>query len=327
MARPSDLCDTEASPDVSGAQAGFHHETLFYAGDEGFLQRTVPFINDAVAAGEPILVAVLSARVELLKQALAGDAARVHFADIHVLGRNPARMIPAWREFLQEKASDGRPVRVIVEPIWPGRSQAEMIECERHELLVNLAFDGGQAWRLLCTYDLDGLDEQVIAAARRSHPFIAQNGGSRRSDGYLGARAAPGLLDGALPPPASPAEELAFTGMELATLRGCVREWAAGTLLGADRTEYLVLAVNELATNSVSHGGGRGTLRMWQEEESLVCEVRDRGRIEEPLAGRTRPRPDQLSGRGLWLVNHVCDLVQIRTTTDGTVVRVQLHCS
>jgi anti-sigma regulatory factor (Ser/Thr protein kinase) len=106
-----------------------------------------------------------------------------------------------------------------------------------------------------------------------------------------------------------------------------VREWAAGTLLGADRTEYLVLAVNELATNSVSHGGGRGTLQMWQEDESLVCEVRDRGRIEEPLAGRTRPGPDQLSGRGLWLVNHVCDLVQIRTTPDGTVVRVQLHCS
>ena len=325
MTRPTVLCPTEASTDVNRIQDCFRHETLFYAGDNGFLQGTLSFINDAIAAEEPILVAVGSARIGLLQQALGSDSELVRFADIQLLGRNPARMIPAWREFVEEEAPDGRPVRGISEPIWLGRSAAEMAECQRHELLVNLVFDQGQPWRLLCTYDVDGLDEQVIVAARRSHPFIAENGGSRRSDAYLGVHEAPSPFAGALPPPSTRVEEeWTFAGEDLSVLRGRVREWAAGTPLGVERTEYLVLAASELATNSVRHGGGRGSLRMWREPEALVCEVRDGGRIEEPLTGRVRPAPDQISGRGLWLVNHVCDLVQIRAMPQGNVVRIQM---
>jgi anti-sigma regulatory factor (Ser/Thr protein kinase) len=325
MLRPTVPCHTETSTDVNRTQDCFRHETLFYAGDNGFLEGTLSFVNDAIAAEEPILVAVGSARIGLLREALGGDAELVVFADMEPLGRNPARMIPAWREFLEEKAPDGRPVRGISEPIWPGRSQAETTECERHELLVNLVFDQGQAWRLLCLYDLDGLEEQVIVAAQRSHPFIVENGGSRRSDAYLGVHEAPNPFEGALPEPSTPVEELAFAGEDLGVLRRLVREWAAGTALGAERTELLVLATNELATNSVRHGGGRGSLLMWREPEAVVCEVRDGGRIEEPLTGRTRPAPDQLSGRGLWLVNHVCDLVQIRAMPPGNVVRIQMR--
>ena len=126
MTRPTVLCPTEASTDVNRIQDCFRHETLFYAGDNGFLQGTLSFINDAIAAEEPILVAVGSARIGLLQQALGSDSELVRFADIQLLGRNPARMIPAWREFVEEEAPDGRPVRGISEPIWLGRSAAEM---------------------------------------------------------------------------------------------------------------------------------------------------------------------------------------------------------
>ena len=67
------------------------------------------------------------------------------------LGRNPACIIPAWREFLRD-AGPG-PIVGIGEPVWPGRSDAELVECSRHESLLNLAFDGGRPWRLLCPYD------------------------------------------------------------------------------------------------------------------------------------------------------------------------------
>jgi anti-sigma regulatory factor (Ser/Thr protein kinase) len=307
------------------AKHSFHHEALFYPGEDGFLAGTLPFINDALAAEEPILVAVSNARIELLKQAMSDDAERVRFTDMQMLGHNPARIIPAWREFLEQEASDGRRVRGISEPIWAGRSPAELTECQRHESLLNLAFDEGRAWRLLCPYDLDTLDEQVIEAAERSHPFIAQGPSSRTSDAYLRAHEAPGPFDGALPPPSIQPEELAFTCEELPTLRSFVSTWAAGSLLDAERTEHLVLAVNELATNSVLHGGGRVTLRVWREADALLCEVHDRGRIDEPLVGRTRPTPDQPAGRGLWLVNHLCDLVQIRSTATGNVVRVHMR--
>jgi anti-sigma regulatory factor (Ser/Thr protein kinase) len=83
-----------------------------------------------------------------------------------------------------------------------------------------------------------------------------------------------------------------------------------------------VLAVHEIAANSIRHGGGRGTLRVWRDGGSLVCEIRDRGHIRDPLVGRTRPLPNATGGRGLWIANQICDLVQIRSTAAGTVVRV-----
>ena len=56
----------------------------------------------------------------------------------------------------------------------------------------------------------------------------------------------------------------------------------------------------------------------------LVCSVRDRGRIEDPLVGRERPRAEQASGRGLWIANQLCDLVQIRSGELGTEVRMRM---
>ena len=303
----------------------FYHATLFYSGDDGFLRGTVPFITDGLAAEEPILVAVGRARIELLKHALGDRAEHVQFADMRALGHNPARIIPAWHQFLEDHSSDRRSVRGIGEPIWPGRSPAELTECQRHEALLNVAFDHGRAWRLLCPYDLDGLDEATIEAARRSHPFIADERGSGASDAYLHADVAPSPFHGTLPPPAAPVAQVSFAGDQLGRLRELLSDWASGFGLDPERTQRLVLAGNELASNSVRHGGGTGTLRMWKEEQTLLAEVHDRGRISEPLIGRTRPTPEQPSGRGLWLVHHLCDLVQIRSDDAGSVVRLHMR--
>ena len=169
-------------------------------------------------------------------------------------------------------------------------------------------------------------DEQgVIEAARRSHPFVGEDGASRTSDSYRCGDVAPGPFGGTLPRPPAGAEELAFAGRTVGWLRQLVSEWALGLGLGYERTEQLVLAVTELASNSVHHGGGAGTLWMWREQGTLLVEVHDRGHIAEPLIGRTRPGPEQLTGRGLWVVNHLCDLVQIRSAPTGNVVRVHMR--
>jgi anti-sigma regulatory factor (Ser/Thr protein kinase) len=304
--------------------ARFRHEALFYAGEEQFLEGTLPFVSTALAEEEPVLVVLRRDRSALLREALGDAAELVRFQDMHQLGRNPARIIPACREFLDQNAADGRGARGIGELIWPDRSQAELAECDRHESLLNLAFDRGQAWRLLCPYDLDGLDEHVIESARRNHPFVTLDGGSRRSERYVNSTASPDPFVGALPAPATDVEALPFGCEQLKTIRSAVATWAAGAMLGSERVERLVLAVNEVASNSVRYGGGGGTLRLWSEPQTLVCEVRDGGRIEQPLAGRIRPTADQHGGRGLWLVNQLCDLVQIRSTPSGTVVRLHM---
>ena len=89
------------------------------------------------------------------------------------------------------------------------------------------------------------------------------------------------------------------------------------------RTADLVLAENELATNSVTHGAGSGTLTLWAEDHSVICDVFDSGHLADPLAGRRRPDARATGGRGLWLANQLSDLTQLRRTTTGT--RIRLH--
>jgi anti-sigma regulatory factor (Ser/Thr protein kinase) len=304
--------------------AGFHHESLFYSGEEEFLAGTLVPIEQALELGRPVLVAAAQERIALLRRVLRHPrASRVGFVDMRALGLNPARMIPAWSRFLRENACGGRPALGIGEPVWPGRTADELAECERHEWLLNLAFRRGQPWRLLCPYDRDRLDERVLNAARSSHPFNCCGGACDANDDYRDPDWSAVAFNGALPPPPGAVTELAFSRDSLAEVRGVVGRAAARAGLAAQRADELVLAVDELATNSVLYGGGRGRTRIWQQDGALVCEVSDAGHLRHPLAGRVQPRVEQLSGRGLWLVNQVCDLVQIRSGDQGTVVRVR----
>jgi anti-sigma regulatory factor (Ser/Thr protein kinase) len=95
--------------------------------------------------------------------------------------------------------------------------------------------------------------------------------------------------------------------------------------MSRDRRKDLVLAANEIATNSLRHGGGMGTLRSWTDDGSMICEIHDRGVIADPLVGRRRPSPSEDGGRGIWLANQLCDLVQIRAHDRGNVVRLHLR--
>jgi anti-sigma regulatory factor (Ser/Thr protein kinase) len=314
-----------AAVKVALVEDSFRHEALFYNGAEGFLRGTLPFVREGLQTGEPTLVSVGEERTALLRDALGADAERVHFVDMRRVGRNPARVIPAWREFLLEHAEHPRGVRAIGEAVWPGRSAAELDECARHESLLNAAFSCGPAWRLLCPYDLDALDGSVIDAARLTHPVLMHEGVSRRNAAYLAFEEAPSPFNGSLSAPPPDHEQLSFTRLGLGALRTLVAAHSADAELPEDTGEELVLAVNELATNSVQYGGGGGTLRVWREPGTLVCEVRDRGFISDPLVGRMAPPLDQHGGRGLWLVNQLCDLVQIRSAPSGTVVRVHMH--
>jgi anti-sigma regulatory factor (Ser/Thr protein kinase) len=117
-------------------------------------------------------------------------------------------------------------------------------------------------------------------------------------------------------------EELAFGIDELQELRRFVAARADEELLDGQAAADLVLAVSELASNSIRHGGGVGTLRVWREPQALVCEVEDEGHIADPLVGRRPPGLEARCGRGLWLVRQLCDLLEIRSGVTGTVVRV-----
>jgi anti-sigma regulatory factor (Ser/Thr protein kinase) len=305
----------------------FRHEALFYAGEEDFLARTVPFLRDGAVLDEPAMVAVGAGKIAALQAELGEAAGSVHFVDMGELGRNPARIIPAWRDFVSNNEASGSPMRGIGEPIWAGRSAAELVECQRHESLLNLAFAKASAFRLLCPYDTRALEDDVLAEAKRSHPLISENDVCRQSNLYLDPEVAPGPFDGELPPPARVPLEVTFASHDLRRIRDFVGVQVRTAGLSAKRAADVVLAVSELATNSVLHGGGSGTLRVWWDADDFVCEIHDGGEFHAPLVGRERPTDRDESGRGLWLVNHLCDLVQLRSLPSGNVVRVHMKFS
>lgn len=314
----------------AGADAGsvealrFRHEALLYRGQSDFLRGTLPFITAAIGAGEPTLVILRPDKIDLLRSELNGDVGGVRFADMDVVGANPARIIPAWREFVSEHARPGVFVRGIGEPISEGRTATELVECQRHESLLNVAFQDDPPLRLLCPYDRGTLDQAVIDEARRSHPFVSEDGAPLRSPTYPGVEALAAPFDQPLPPPLGITSTLDFQDGSLAPVRSFVQKHALAAGLGVEATRDFVLAVHEVVANSIRHAGGQGTMTLWPEDGSLICEVRDVGRIEEPLVGRERPEIDQDGGRGLWLANQLCDLVQIRSSPAGNTVRVHI---
>jgi anti-sigma regulatory factor (Ser/Thr protein kinase) len=295
----------------------FRHEALLYEGDEDFLAATVPFVTASLDADQPIMVALPHPRLERLRTQLHDRAGDVRLVDMEVLGANPARIIPAWEDFVAEHADSGRRLRGIGEPIWAGRSGPQLAECQLHESLLNVAFADAPPFWLVCPYDTGALDAAVIAEARCSHPIVS----AQISDRFRAVDTAT-VLDAPLPEPPPDAAAHRFDEVTLPTVRRFVRRRAAA--LEQDQLEGLLLAVTEAATNSVRHGGGSGLLRLWREDATLLTEVSDRGRIEEPLVGRLRPPITQEGGRGLWLANQLCDLVQIRSGEEGTVVRLHM---
>jgi anti-sigma regulatory factor (Ser/Thr protein kinase) len=303
---------------------GFSHEALLYAGDDGFLDGTLPFIEEGVRKGEPTLVVVSPEKIDSLRGELGPAADTISFADMATLGVNPARIIPAWRDFVDDRGAWRRPVRGIGEPISAGRDTEALAECQRHESLLNLAFAEAPAFRLLCPYDTDALAGDVIEEALHSHPAVRDAGEQRPSDRYRGLDAIAAPFDRPLPDPPADAVGFSFNADSLLAARRLVAEEGAAAGLSPGQVADLVLAVNEVTTNSVLHGGGAGELRVWTEPSRLVCEISDAGRIDAPLVGRVQPRLGGEAGRGLWIANQVCELVQIRCFADGSVVRLHM---
>ncbi|MFG2989248.1 anti-sigma factor RsbA family regulatory protein [Streptomyces sp. NPDC048257] len=303
----------------------FVHPALFYQGQAEYLAGVGGFVRTALEADEPVLVAVPGPRLDALRESLDATAAAVTWTDMTQLGRNPGRILAALHDFADRHV--GRPARIVGEPIWAGRSQAEVTEATRHEALINTAFAGRQA-TILCPYDVLGLSAAVVSDARRTHPTVVEEGKDLPSPEHVDASSVCTDCDLPLPEPDGGASWFPYTHGELGEVRSYVEAWARGSALNAARRGDLVLAVSEAAANSLAHGGGRGRLRLWSTGAGAVAEIRDDGRLADPLAGRRRPALASANGgRGLWMIHQLCDLVEIRASDSGLTLRLHTATS
>lgn len=304
-------------PETGTMELGEMHVALFYRGDEEYADGIMRFVDPALAAGEPVAIAVPGARAELLRERLAG-ADEVEFFDMVALGRNPARLIPTLETMLVRH--EGRLLHYVGEPIWLGRSQAEIREATKHEALINLAWPEARL-RVLCPYDAEGLSDAVLSDAERTHPCLIRDQDLSPSPTYNGATLPLGCEEPLSAPPPH-AAWMRFGLEDLHDVRALVSEHASRGGLRRERASDLVLAINELTTNTIRHGQGGGTVHLWALPGELICEVQDSGHISDPLAGCRVPAPDVAGGVGLWTVNQLCDLVEVRSSAAGTTVRV-----
>lgn len=291
------------------------HAALFYRQRDEFADGVLRFIEPALEAQDPVLVAVPGPSAEMLRDALPDEA---RLLDMHQLARNPGRMIHAVQRMFP--APDHTHLHFVSQPIWSGRSPEEIREAVRQEALINLAWEGAPV-RVLCPYDAASLEQEVLADAERTHEVVIADGNSRRSETYVRAAIPDGCL-GPLGDPPSDATSMWYERPDLHEVRALVEQVAVAAGLDVRQVGDLVAAVNELTTNTILHAHPPGLVRAWVNEQGVVAQVEDDGFISDPLAGKTLPSPDTVGGRGLWLVNELCDLVELRSSPAGSKVRV-----
>jgi anti-sigma regulatory factor (Ser/Thr protein kinase) len=310
----------------TGAPAGhrgYFHEALLYQSDEEFLATALPFVQDGVAAGEPVVVA-LGDRSAALVQAALGDTAGV---DVYVNGgvgagvgryANPVDALSFYRETFTEHAAAGvGQVRVLGETPHPGLGQP-WEWWARYEATANHAFAAFPVWGL-CPYDLRRTSAAVLEDVTRSHPYLVGAAGAHRGNPryrdpaqFLTGRAA-ALLDPLLAHPA----RVELIDPTPAVARAAVRDTAGATALARVRVEDMVLAVNEAVTNATCHGRRPARLRIWTALERVVATVTDGGPgPTDPYAGLL-PTFTAAGGRGLWMMHRLCSHVTFHRDEQG----------
>ncbi|MEU2427736.1 anti-sigma factor RsbA family regulatory protein [Streptomyces sp. NPDC007851] len=299
----------------------FVHPALFYRGADQYVAGTVPFLTEGLDAGEPAAVAAPPDRLELIREGLGERAAEVRFIDMTQAGRNPGRIIPSVLRRFADAHPGARRVRIIGEPIWRGRSAVEYPACVQHEALINAAFTG-RAVTILCPYDAGQLEQQALSDALATHPLVLDADGETASTAYSPELIIARYNEPLLAPLSAAA--FPFAARTLPDARDFAVSLARSLGVAGVSLGDLELAVAELTTNSVVHGAGSGTLRIWAENDRIVCEVHDGGQLNDPLAGRRPPSPTQPGGRGLLLVHQIADLVRVHTGPDGTTIRCYL---
>lgn len=300
---------------------GLVHYALFYRGELEFLDAVVPFVMDGVANSEPVHIALPTPNLVLLRDALGDDADAVNWTDMTEVGRNPARTFPLFAAALAS-APPGTQIRSVAEPVWPERTPEQYPACVQNEALFNVAFAGAPLMTL-CPYDAASLPGEVIADARRTHPLIRQGPAVVPSPDYEWQEAFQDCNTALATDGSAVIREIDQLA-DLGAARAFASDRARRSGMSEERLGDLNLIVTELATNSLKYTGGGCRLALWERDGTFICEVRDGGRLDDPLAGRRLPSAHSIGGRGLLLVNALADLVRVHTSVTGTTIQAYL---
>nr|WP_254781800.1 sensor histidine kinase [Modestobacter sp. DSM 44400] len=311
--------------------AGFRHDALLYHSSEQMTAVAAPFLLDGLPAGDLAVIAVSGESCGPLRDAVAdvvGNDPRVLVLERHNLyrARTPTA-IRTFRKLAADRGAPGRRVRVVGEVDF-GTTDADWQEWQRYEAVINASFAPLPLWGL-CIVDAT-LPEPILTAVRHTHPqLLGPDGGRTLNPDFVDPAA---YLRGlpVLPEPleATPPTLAAEAVTDFIGLRHAVRAQLATVDGPEDLMEDFLLAVDEMASNSVRHGAPPAGLRLWTAPGTLVCTIRDSGPgPTDPFAGYGPAHGEDLSagGMGLWLARQLCDHVAISRDAHGNSIRLTTH--
>jgi anti-sigma regulatory factor (Ser/Thr protein kinase) len=301
---------------------GCVHEAGFYGSDGEFRTLIVPFVEDGLAAGEPVIIGYDERKAGLLRSWLPDPS--VNFLGDKSLYSSPGGAIASYRKMFDGYLTEGaRRIRIAGDVPHPGNG-GRFEGWDRYESAVNTVWDDLPVWAL-CLYDTATAPAGVLEVVEQTHPRIVLPGGSRRRGrGYLDPSDFRGL-----PVPPDPLERTAPAAELLARSAAEARRALnqAGRGLVADEIlQDFLIGVSEAVSNALLYGQPPVTVRIWAGPGRLVVSVHDRG--DGPanhLAGLV-PTPHRGTGQGMGLglwVTHQLDLdVALCYGDDGFTLRL-----
>jgi anti-sigma regulatory factor (Ser/Thr protein kinase) len=300
------------------------HDAFVYANEDEFLAGTMPFLEEGVERGEPILAAPTHANATLLQQRLGETGKAVDWAESSESHRTVERL-GIFLHYVHGHLDRGAArVRLLGEPCWPEDGGPGVAEWKRYESFLNVALAPHPVW-LVCPYDGARLAPDIVEDARRTHPSIGHGPERGDSPDYLEPAEFARRID-EVPLPSAPSDAVEGHFRTPYAIRGFVAEQGRAAGLATELLGDAELAASEVAANVFRHAADVARIRTWTEADRFVCEIDDTGRgIDDPFAGYSIPEPMAPAGRGLLMARRLADVVEIRTTPTGAVVR--LHFS
>ncbi len=307
------------------SETTFEHQACIYGSDRQFLAMALPFFESGLSNGEPVLAVTTPANLELISSAL-GDRGEVDYAESAFFGRRPPQRMAAFHRYWRRHAGadNGTQVRVLAEPVWAGRSAREVAAWTRMESALNVALAGTSVF-MICPYDTRVTAPEIVAAARRTHPALADGPHASTSPDYADPTAFADEWDtGPLPDPPASAVVFEFDG-DLRGLRRFITSRAAAHGLTGERVGLLVQAAGEVGTFLKNRSPASAAVRTWEHADAVVCDFRQPGgSVGDPFLGLRPAELDPRPGDGLWLTGQICDWIDIRSGADGPTIRLQV---
>lgn len=303
---------------------GLFHETALFGSDAEFRATARPFLEEGLDAHDPTYVVLNPGTEELVREDF-GELDGIRYVSPRDAYVNPAATIQGYRDAsIADVAAGAEQVRFITEVPHPGVGAA-WDWWGRYESAANALFTDLPVWAM-CTYDRRTTPSDVLEEVLRAHPYLAGPDGEHTFNDLYETPA--DFLDRRTCSYADPLEDEPPMVELVEPSLGEARRAAAAvveTRLGSEAMDDLALAVSEVVANAYRHGRSPVSLRLWAGPDRILASVRDSGPgTRDATVGLAQVPADDAGGRGLWIVNQLCDHVSITKPDDGFVVKLVL---